>query len=202
MFDAKRIFVNNGTFEAGTEENPYTSKLVITLHGDEKDAEIPMYGTKVIGVREGTLDIHGCEEATPWTLLGESVSVGDTEITLNEEVQWKVGDELLLPSTSYDPEESEMVTIAAIDNSSGRSVITLEKPVKYEHYAETEQHGDEEISMRGQVARLTRCVQVRGDHETSAINQFGAHIMIYSPGDETTIGRIKNVMFADVGQAY
>ena len=86
MFDAKRVFVSNGTFEAGTEESPYTSRLLITLHGDETDAEIPMYGTKVIGVRYGKLDMHGCEETTPWTVLSNSVSVGDTEITLTEEV--------------------------------------------------------------------------------------------------------------------
>ena len=95
-----------------------------------------------------------------------------------------------------------MATIASITSSNGESVLTLTEPVKYDHYAETEQHDGEEISMRGQVARLSRCIQVRGDHETSAINQFGAHIMIYSPGDETTIGRIENVMLMNVGQAY
>ena len=32
-FDAKVIMVRNGVFEAGTEQEPYSSKLTITMHG-------------------------------------------------------------------------------------------------------------------------------------------------------------------------
>lgn len=32
-FHAKNIFIRNGVFEAGTELEPYSSKLTITLHG-------------------------------------------------------------------------------------------------------------------------------------------------------------------------
>ncbi len=34
-FDAEYIFINEGgKLEIGTEANPYTSKLIITMHGD------------------------------------------------------------------------------------------------------------------------------------------------------------------------
>lgn len=61
FFDARYIFVNNGTLEVGTEEFPYTSKLTITMHGTVLDPYLPIYGNKVIGVRHGTLDLHGVE---------------------------------------------------------------------------------------------------------------------------------------------
>ena len=49
---------------------------------------------------------------------------------------------------------------------------------------------------------MTRNIVFRGDPETSAKNKFGAHIMLHSPGDETTVGRIENVQLEDVGQAF
>ena len=56
--------------------------------------------------------------------------------------------------------------------------------------------------MRAEVGLLSRNVKYRGDEETSALNQYGAHIMMASPGDESVIGRIENWEFTDVGQAF
>jgi hypothetical protein len=55
--------------------------------------------------------------------------------------------------------------------------------------------------MRAEVGLLTRNVRYQGD-DTSAANQYGAHIMLASPGDESVIGRIENCEFFDVGQAF
>ena len=49
---------------------------------------------------------------------------------------------------------------------------------------------------------MSRNVIYRGDPETSPVNEFGAHIMLHSPGDESTIGRIENLQLNDVGQAF
>ena len=68
--------------EVGTEEYPYTSKLTITMHGTEEDPYLPLYGNKVIGVRFGTLEMHGVERKTTWTSLEETAMPGDTEIKL------------------------------------------------------------------------------------------------------------------------
>ena len=56
--------------------------------------------------------------------------------------------------------------------------------------------------MRAEVGLLSRNVVFRGDPETSALNQFGAHIMLHSKGDESVIGRIENIELRDVGQAF
>jgi len=56
--------------------------------------------------------------------------------------------------------------------------------------------------MHGEVGLLSRNVVFRGDPETSATNKYGAHIMVHSPGDESSIGRIENAEFTDVGQAF
>jgi len=63
-FDAYYIFVHDGgVLQIGTEEAPYTSKIIITMHGDRLTPKIPTFGNKGIGVHEGTLDIHGAEIA-------------------------------------------------------------------------------------------------------------------------------------------
>lgn len=56
--------------------------------------------------------------------------------------------------------------------------------------------------MRAEVGLLTRNVIYRGDPETSSKNQFGAHIMLHSHGDESLTGRIEYIELRDVGQAF
>ena len=68
-FDAKNIMVRNGIFEAGTEEEPYSSKLTITLNGSKLDPSIPIYGNKVLAGRFATIDIHGLDHKYSWANL-------------------------------------------------------------------------------------------------------------------------------------
>lgn len=67
FFDARYIFVHGGSMEVGTEAHPYTSKITITMHGKVDDPYLPIYGNKVIGVREGKLDMHGVKRLKTWT---------------------------------------------------------------------------------------------------------------------------------------
>jgi hypothetical protein len=68
-FDATYVMVKGGYLEIGTEEFPYTSKLIITMHGDKTTPEMPIYGSKVIGVRDGVLEMHGVPRIPTWTNL-------------------------------------------------------------------------------------------------------------------------------------
>ena len=72
-FNANYILVRNGTMEVGTEQFPYTSKLILTMYGDRTSPEIPIYGNKVIGVRNGILEMHGVPRAPVWTELDSTV---------------------------------------------------------------------------------------------------------------------------------
>lgn len=56
--------------------------------------------------------------------------------------------------------------------------------------------------MRAEVGLITRNVIYRGDPDTSSKNQYGAHIMMHSSGDESLKGRIEYCEFYDVGQAF
>lgn len=58
------------------------------MHGDRETLRIPTYGNKVIGVRNGILDLHGVERDVTWTQLSQTITVGDDEVYLMEEVDW------------------------------------------------------------------------------------------------------------------
>jgi hypothetical protein len=130
FFDAHYIFVRNGSMEAGTEEYPYTSKLTITMHGTVASPYIPIYGNKVIGVRFGVLDMHGVTRTPTWTSMDTTANAGDSKITLYEQVDWKVGETIVIASTSYKSREAEEKKIVAIDNSNpSKPVLTLDTPL-------------------------------------------------------------------------
>lgn len=181
--------------EVGTETFPYTSKLMITMHSNVSAPYLPIYGNKVIGVRFSQIEIHGIVRDVVWTHLSATVNAGDTQITLNEDIDWAVGEEIVIATTSFKNTESEQRTITAV---SGR-ILTLDKALKYKHLGVVATYGSYEMPMRGEVGLLTRNLVYRGDPATSSKNLYGAHIMIHSPGDESSIGRIEYLEMRDVG---
>jgi hypothetical protein len=59
--------VNKGHLIIGTEQNPHTHKLVITLHGQKEAKQLPIFGHKGIFIREGRLDINGMPRDKTWS---------------------------------------------------------------------------------------------------------------------------------------
>ena len=160
------LIINNGALEIGTEDEPYLNNAEITLHGHTRCTELPIYGCKTIGVREGTLDLHGEFVPMTWTRLATTALVGDTEIILENGVNWKPGSEIVIATTGGRASmgESEKKVIASV--SADGTVITLTEPLKYEHLSIAQTFGSHYIETRGEVGLLTRNVKVSG-----AVNQ-------------------------------
>jgi len=131
-FDAMYIFIKGGYMEVGTEKHPYTSKMTITMHGTQKDPYIPIYGNKCIGLRFGTLDMHGVKRDVYWTVLDKTALKGATKITLAKAVDWKVGEQIAIAATGYSGREGEKRFIKKIVRSNiNKPEITLDKPLEY-----------------------------------------------------------------------
>ena len=57
---AKILFITEGgLLQVGTEAHPYTGHATIEMYGHVRSIELPIYGTKCIALRNGTLDLHG-----------------------------------------------------------------------------------------------------------------------------------------------
>lgn len=112
--DARYIFVRHGRLIIGTEATPYTSKLVITMHGNIYDKQLPDVGNKCIACHQCRLDIHGTRRDKTWTELDATADIGATTITLTETVDWKVGEQIVIASTDFDHKHAEQRVISAI----------------------------------------------------------------------------------------
>ncbi len=65
------LLVDGGRLEIGTPDRPFQHRAVITMHGHRRSIELPIYGAKVLGVRSGTLDMHGVPVGVTWTKLSK-----------------------------------------------------------------------------------------------------------------------------------
>ena len=90
------VFVYGGAFTIGTEEQPFEQNAVVTLYGNPVSQELPIYGAKLIGCRECTLDLHGKPTSRTWTTLAQTAQSGDLEIRLSKNVDWEVGAQVVI----------------------------------------------------------------------------------------------------------
>lgn len=124
------LITNGGLLEIGTEDSPYMGeKGIITLHGHPRNLELPVFGSKVLGVYEGSLELHGRPVHVPWTLLAETASIGDTEIQVQTPLgDWNVGDEFFIASTGdrNSQGEHEARTVTGI-SADGMTVTACSK---------------------------------------------------------------------------
>ena len=150
--------------------------------------------------------MHGKPRSQTWSSLMVTAPAGSTQIELvsaqANPLDWEIGEEIVIASTDFEGRHAEQRTITQITGLNSIPVITLDRPLEYKHFAGVETFGGDSIEMRAEVGLLSRNVRYRGDPETSARDQYGAHIMVHSPGDESAVGRIENVEFTDCGQAF
>ncbi len=157
----------HGELEIGTEAKPHTRKATITLTDNVKEEEMAGMGDRGIMVSGGTLNLHGDRKNT-WTKLAATANKDATSIQVLDASGWRVGDEIVLASTDYDPRQAERRTISAISGNN----ITLDKPLTYMHFGRITFEVDE----RGEVGLLTRNIKVQASADAEQ-NFLGGHIM-------------------------
>ena len=73
----KILIVNGGRLQVGTESQPFQHQARIVLHGHAMSKRLPIYGAKVLAVREGSLDLHGRHVGITWTHLAKTARPGE-----------------------------------------------------------------------------------------------------------------------------
>ena len=184
--DGKLSFANNadlelttewillhGELEIGTEARPHTRKATITFTNNVKDEDIGgMGGTnersdRGIMLMGGTLNLHG-DRTNTWTKLASTANAGSTSIQVLNAAGWRVGDEIVLASTDFDPRQAERRTISAISGNT----ITLDKKLDYMHFGKITFDVDE----RGEVGLLTRNIKLQASADAEQ-SFYGGHVM-------------------------
>ncbi|XP_045210443.2 fibrocystin-L-like isoform X2 [Mercenaria mercenaria] len=163
---AKVIMITDrGVLQVGTESEPFRHKAIITLYGTTVDKELPIYGTKVLAVRNGTLDLHGIEMPLTWTTLASTATAGSSSIVLKDPVEWNVGDEIVIASTGHKHSQSENEKKTISNKSSDNRTLTLDSALDHKHWGTQETVDGTVLEFRAEVGLLTHNVVVRGDRD-------------------------------------
>ena len=88
-----------------------TARVVVgTMPGEDVMAGM---GDRGIMISGGTLNLHG-DRTNTWTKLASTAKAGSASIQVLNAAGWRVGNEIVLASTDYDPRQAERRSIAAI----------------------------------------------------------------------------------------
>src|SRR3954464_9795148 len=164
----------HGELEIGSEKAPHTRKATITFTNNVKDEDISGVGgandkvDRGIMLMGGTLNLHGTTTNT-WTKLSSTANAGSTSIQVLNAAGWRVGDEIVLASTDFDPRQAERRTISAIKGNA----ITLNAKLDYMHFGKITFDVDE----RGEVGLLTRNVVLQASADAAEPPFYGGHVM-------------------------
>src|SRR4030095_10994788 len=182
----------HGQLEIGSETSPHTRKATITFTDNVKDEDFGGMGgndrsDRGIMIMGGTLRLHGGRKNT-WTKLANTANAGSTSIQVLDASGWRVGDEIVLASTDFDPRQAERRRISAIKGNT----ITLDKKLEYMHFGKITFDVDE----RGEVAMLTRNIRLQGSEDAAEAPFYGGHVMAMG----TSKMYVEGVEFQRMGQ--
>ncbi|KAK9957826.1 hypothetical protein ABG768_012036 [Culter alburnus] len=209
VLNATYISIQGGRLIAGWPDEPFRGQLQIILRGSHSTPDWllpsgPNQGSKVLGVF-GSLDLYGMPHNVYHTKLASTSQAGNSTLSLQESVDWKVGEKILLSTTSYDPWQTEVRTITAISDY-GRT-LTLDQPLSYTHIGESYSvpGTSRSYQLAGNVALLTRNIKIIGQEYPEMYTQsYGARVLVgsFSSGgiDYRGQAQIRNVQFYHTGQ--
>lgn len=180
----------HGELRVGSEAQPFAQRADIVLTDAVPGENVMGMGDRVLGVMDGTLELHG-QPRLAWTRLAQSAPAGSTTLNLERAPDWAPGDTLTLASTDFNPGQTEQVTVQRVSGTG----VTLSAPLKYSHWAQTTTLGGLALSERAEVGLLSRNVRVSASDD-AALSGLGAHTMIMGSAQV----RIEGTEFVRVGQ--
>ncbi|KAF8567271.1 hypothetical protein P879_01118 [Paragonimus westermani] len=167
VLSAKYILViNGGQLKIGSETEPYPARATIMLHGHVRDRELPLYGAKVLALRNGSIEIYGMPRPVVWTRLAQTAEPGSNVIRLTQPVDWKAGEKIIITSTGgkFSHGENEEHEIASVESNNKTvhlvGVIAYRKLSVKVNYTATVQG-----FFAAEVGLLTRNVLIQGTNE-------------------------------------
>lgn len=187
------IHVNSGgVFQIGTAVNRYDQgEFVLTLTGTDQNADytvetatgtmqITNNGGFLMAAMGGRLQFFG-QDKLSFTKLGQTAEAGANSIVVENviernfdgtisaasdgELNWEVGDQIVIASSTRDYSDQEVRSITAItDLGNGTTRLTLDNVLSNRHYGqiETYDNGNRSIDLRAEVAVLSRNVRIQG----------------------------------------
>ncbi|KAF0885311.1 PKHD1 protein, partial [Crocuta crocuta] len=159
------MVIAGGELKVGTLENPLgkEQKLLILLRASEGVFCDRFNGIHVdpgtIGVY-GKVQLHGACPKKSWTRLAADIAPGNERIIVEDTVDWRPHDKIVLSSSSYEPHEAEVLTVKEVKAHH----IRIHEQLKYRHIGSVHVVEDGRyIRLAAEVGLLTRNIQIQPD---------------------------------------
>lgn len=195
------VYVKGGRLQIGTAQQPFLRRATITLTGSTV-ADNPAtagFGNKVLALMDGVIELHGAPLARAWTRLNADVAAGARQLTLAEAPGWRVGDQIVIATSTPD---MMRFSTGEIESISGASV-TLRQPTANAHWGTRRSFsgpdGPVVVDTRAEVGSLSRNIVIQGD-AGSASTRIGGHAMFMATGGRQSTVQIAHVEFRNMGQ--
>lgn len=169
------IFVNGGELIIGWENDPILTDVNIILRGEKNNLEPDLKSIKIYG----RLEIHGRERKPSWTRLSETVYAGTNIITLEEPVDWQVGETIVITTTSYHPNQTETGIIKW--KSANNKTLILTNLLEYDHVSfwQIDETKNKSYLISAGVGLLTKNVKIIGKEYTNQTQDlYGFKILV------------------------
>ncbi|XP_045699281.1 fibrocystin isoform X7 [Phyllostomus hastatus] len=159
------IVIAGGELKVGTLENPLREeqKLLILLRASEGVFCNRLNGIHIdpgtIGVY-GKVQLHSAYPKKSWTRLGADIASGNERIIVEDTVDWRPQDKIVLSSSSYEPHEAEVLTVKEVKGHH----IRIQERLKHRHIGSVHVMEDgRSIRLAAEVGLLTRNIQIQPD---------------------------------------
>ncbi|GFN92112.1 fibrocystin-l [Plakobranchus ocellatus] len=205
LLEADYIHITGRLVAGWSQAQPFRGRLRILLNGHQRSEVFPHVsgappGAKFIGAFGG-LQLHGVDPGIIRTRLSETANVGDQTLTVEDNVGWSAGNEILLTTTDYNSWHTETFTITSVSGN----VISLNDSVRFTHLAYNTTIDGTTLEMKAEVALLTRNIKIEGNEYTGSESEsFGARVLVgqtfYDGEQRAGFGQFSNVEFFHTGQ--
>ncbi len=170
-----------GKFICGTRKHSFPGKLSIRLKEgfDFSHMGKSMGKRSLVALHGGEIRFYGQRKAAK-TKLRRSAIAGSNVLSLAKKVNWKVGDRVLVTSSGFSMEETEVRYISSISHE--KKTLTLNEPLMYPHFGRKMSYTKEDgsrviLDERSYVENLTRNITI-GPQDGTVKSKKGAHVMI------------------------
>ena len=111
----------------------------------------------------GEMIMRGRPSSHSWTTLSTTSAVGQTYIVVEDDVDWKANDEIIITPTDYDAHQADVKRVVSTAQEGSRTRIELDSALEYDHFAgETKMYGTKSMRMQAKVGLLSRNIVIQG----------------------------------------
>ncbi|MBK8565881.1 MAG: right-handed parallel beta-helix repeat-containing protein [Saprospiraceae bacterium] len=208
----------------GSEAMPFSHQATISLNASNPNENIMGMGTRGLMVMGGLVELHGTPPAIPWTKINAHAPQGSNSLTLMENVDWSVGDEVAIAPTDYyeaGPTGNSVTQRLSLTAVNGTS-LTLDGGLNAFRWGLLQYATTSGMSLtdtnpvtppapsgftptildeRAEVGNLTRNIVIQAPNDALWLTQgFGCHVMVMREGMVQGVAHVSGVEIRRGGQ--